>query len=84
MTILTDITNSVMDMLLSVTPRNNQPSVNLPSESSQLQVYCAVILITFVGAERYGRRWKIILNAYPFQPGRTAIDLKDKYKKLKV
>lgn len=38
----------------------------------------------FVGAQRYGRRWKIILNAYPFQSGRTPIDLKDKYKKLKV
>jgi len=35
------------------------------------------------GAQRYGRRWKFILNAYPFQSGRTAIDLKDKYKKLK-
>ncbi|XP_065070544.1 telomere repeats-binding bouquet formation protein 1-like [Rhopilema esculentum] len=34
------------------------------------------------GVKRFGKRWNAILNAYKFQPGRSASDLKDKYRKL--
>ena len=32
------------------------------------------------GVSKLGRRWKHILSAYPFQEGRTAMSLKDKYR----
>ncbi|XP_019850164.1 PREDICTED: telomere repeats-binding bouquet formation protein 1-like [Amphimedon queenslandica] len=35
------------------------------------------------GVARLGPRWKHILNAYPFQEGRTSTSLKDKYRLIK-
>ena len=35
------------------------------------------------GVSKLGRQWKQILEEYPFQEGRTAYSLKDKYRKLK-
>ena len=32
------------------------------------------------GVSKLGHRWKHILSAYPFQEGRTATSLKDKYR----
>ena len=32
------------------------------------------------GVSKLGRRWKHILSSYPFQEGRTAMSLKDKYR----
>ncbi|XP_071183851.1 telomere repeats-binding bouquet formation protein 1-like [Salvelinus alpinus] len=36
------------------------------------------------GIERFGPSWNSILWAYPFQPGRTNVDLAKKYKRLQV
>lgn len=36
------------------------------------------------GVGRFGRRWRHILTAYPFHPRRTAVDLKDKYRRLEL
>ena len=35
------------------------------------------------GVGKWGHQWKNILKNYPFQEGRTACSLKDKYRKLK-
>ncbi|XP_066934982.1 telomere repeats-binding bouquet formation protein 1-like isoform X2 [Clytia hemisphaerica] len=65
-----------------VTYRTNMMT---PSRRRQRKEYTAEEVNYIIdGAERYGRRWKMVLDAYPFQNGRTAIDLKDKYKKLKI
>ncbi|XP_071001385.1 telomere repeats-binding bouquet formation protein 1-like isoform X2 [Oncorhynchus clarkii lewisi] len=36
------------------------------------------------GIERFGPSWNSILWAYPFQPGRTNVDLAKKYKRLQA
>lgn len=35
------------------------------------------------GYKRHGNRWAVILSEYPFDPQRTAVDLKDKVRNLK-
>ncbi len=39
-------------------------------------------LITGVG--KSGKHWNFILWSYKFKPGRTAVDLKDKYRRMQV
>ena len=36
------------------------------------------------GVEHVGKFWTEILNTYEFHPSRTAVDLKDKYKRMMV
>ncbi|XP_065909931.1 telomere repeats-binding bouquet formation protein 1-like isoform X2 [Dysidea avara] len=34
------------------------------------------------GVQKLGKRWRHILNAYPFHPSRTQVNIKDKYRQL--
>ena len=36
------------------------------------------------GVQLLGKSWKQLLNSFPFHPSRTAVDLKDKYKRMQV
>ena len=43
-----------------------------------------IAICYFLGVERYGKRWTTILHSFDFRPGRTAEDLKGKYRQLMV
>ena len=36
------------------------------------------------GVQLLGKSWKRLLSSFPFHPSRTAVDLKDKYKRMQV
>ncbi len=36
------------------------------------------------GVRKHGHSWTLILNTYKFHPRRTAVDLKDKYRRIQV
>ncbi|XP_062861326.1 telomere repeats-binding bouquet formation protein 1 isoform X2 [Trichomycterus rosablanca] len=64
-------------------PALNDAKQNSPSKQRERKDYSADELVFLSeGVKRFGHSWNSILWAYPFQPGRTNVDLAKRYRKL--